>query len=96
MYGTVASFRAKAGNEDKLRAVTSSYEALKIPGHVSTWVYRLDEGDNKYLMAVAFTDKESYVRNASDPAQDARFRELASLLDGDIQWSDGEIIYAMQ
>jgi hypothetical protein len=43
-------------------------------------------------MAVIFRDKESYMRNADDPAQDEMYRKLVALLEGPPTWEDGEII----
>ncbi len=93
MYGTVARIRIKPGMESKLKELTRSYEGLKIPGHKATYVYRLDSGNDEYIMSVVFEDKAAYTKNANDPAQDARFREMAALLAGEPQWNDGEIIY---
>jgi len=43
-------------------------------------------------MAVAFTDKTSYVANARDPKQDERFKRMRAFLASDPEWHDGEII----
>jgi hypothetical protein len=41
---------------------------------------------------VVFRDKDSYMRNADDPAQDEQYRKLVDLLEGPPSWEDGEII----
>ncbi len=94
MYGTVARFKIKPGNEAKLATEMSSYGDLKIDGYVSTTVYKLDSGNNEYLMAVIFRDEASYMKNAEDPAQDKRFQTFRALLQSDPEWNDGEIIYS--
>ncbi len=92
MYGTVARMRLKAGMEAKLKADMAQYERLKIPGFVSTMVYRMDADPNELYMAVAFKDKASYVANARDPKQDERFKRMRAFLAADPEWHDGEII----
>ena len=96
MYGTVAKFRLKPGAEGKLREMVQSYEGLRIPGHKSTTVYRMDSNPNEYYMAVMFDDKDTYTKNADSPEQDARYRQMVALLEGDPEWHDGEIIYSAQ
>lgn len=92
MYGTVARMRLKPGMEAKLKADMEQYERLKIPGFVSTTVYRMDTDPNELYMAVAFKDKASYVANARDPKQDERFKRMRAFLAADPEWHDGEII----
>lgn len=96
MYGTVARMQIKPGMEAKLTELTKAYETLKVPGHVNTIVYRADANANEIFMAVVFDSKEAYRKNADDPAQDARFREMAALLEGEPEWHDGEIIYSQK
>jgi quinol monooxygenase YgiN len=92
MYGTIARMRLKPGMEGKLKEELAQYERLKIPGFVSTMVYRMDRDPNEIFMVVAFTDKDSYVANARDPKQDERFRKMRAVLAADPEWHDGEII----
>jgi quinol monooxygenase YgiN len=92
MYGTVARMRLKPGMEAKLKEEMAQYEGLKIPGFVSTMVYRMDRDPNEIYMAVAFKDKESYHANARDPKQDERFRKMRAFLAAEPEWHDGEII----
>lgn len=96
MYGTVARMRLKPGMESKLREDMRRYDNLKIPGYVSTLVYRMDDDPNEIYMAVAFRDKASYTANADDPKQDERYRRMLEFLDGEPEWHDGEIIESDQ
>ena len=93
MYGTVARLQLKPGKEADLKQEMSKYPSLKIPGFVSTLVYRMDQNANECYLAVAFKDKESYVANARDPKQDERYRQLRALISADPEWHDGEIIW---
>ena len=54
MYGTVARIKVKPGKEDSLMEDMKVYDAVKIDGHVATAVYKADEGDGVYWMAVIF------------------------------------------
>lgn len=92
MYGTVAHMRVKHGMEAELSKEMAHYESLKIPGFVSTTVYRMDRDPNELYMAVAFTDKASYLANAQDPKQDERFKKMSAFLAEAPAWNDGEII----
>ncbi len=94
MYGTVARMRAKPGTGEQLKALAAEYDSLGIPGFVATYIYRLDDNENDYYMAVLFEDRESYRRNAEDPAQDARYRRMRELLEADPKWHDGEVVHA--
>lgn len=94
MYGTVARLKLKAGSEAKFLDLMKEYEVLKIPGHLSSHVFRLDAGGNEYIMTAVFADKASYTKNAQDPAQDARYRKMRDLLESDPAWHDGEVIYS--
>lgn len=94
MYGTVARMRAKPGTGEQLKALVAEYEDVEVPGFVAAYVYRLDGSEDDYYMAVLFEDRESYRRNADDPAQDARYRRMRELLEADPKWHDGEVISA--
>lgn len=92
MYGTVARMKIKPGSEAKLTADMAQYDDLKIPGFVSSMVYRMDSDPNEVYMAVVFKDKASYHANARDPKQDERFKKMRASLQADPEWHDGEII----
>ena len=94
MYGTVARFRVKSGMEEQLNEFTKAEDMMGIPGLVRTLVYRLDSDPSAYIMAVVFEDKDSYVKNADSPEQDARYRQFLSFLEGEPEWMDGEIVYS--
>lgn len=94
MYGTVARMRAKPGAEKRLVALAREYDEIDVPGFIATYIYRLDDGENDYYMAVVFEDRASYRRNADDPEQDKRYRRMRELLELDPKWHDGEIVWA--
>lgn len=93
MYGTIARFRLKPGMEDRIETLAHEFEAAHVPGYVGEYVYRMDARPNEYCLVVIFESKEAYHANASNPAQDARYRKLRELLLEDPEWNDGEIVY---
>ena len=96
MYGTIARMRVKPGKLQQLQDLNSREDMMNIPGLVSTTVYLMDADSNELIMCVAFTDKEAYFKNASSPAQNARYEEFIALLEGPPEWNDGEIIYSSE
>jgi quinol monooxygenase YgiN len=94
MYGTVAKVRVKAGQLDAFKQLMSSDEMNGIAGLVGTNVYQMDADANTLIMAVAFTDKDAYVKNAQSPEMNARYEKMVALLEGAPEWNDGEIIFA--
>jgi quinol monooxygenase YgiN len=93
MYGTVARMRVKPGMGERVRELTAEYDDLAIPGFVATYAFRLDADPNDYYLVVLFEDRDSYRRNAVAPEQDARYRKLRELLEGDPKWHDGEVVW---
>lgn len=94
MYGTVARLQLKPGIEANLKEEMAKYPGLKIPGFVSTMLYRMDRNANDCYLAVAFKDKDSYLANARDPKQDERYQRMRALLAADPEWHDGEIVWS--
>jgi heme-degrading monooxygenase HmoA len=94
MYGTVARYNIKPGNEQKLADWQAQFQRLAIPGFVAQYSYRLDGDPHGYYEVVMFESKDAYVAFANSPEQDARYREWRELLAGDPKWHDGEIVVA--
>ena len=95
MYGTVAKMRLKPGMQEKLKAFEAEMLAAKVPGLVAEFTYQMDADPNVYYEAVVFESREAYRALADSPEQDARFRRLLALLEGEPEWHDGEIINTM-
>ncbi|MGA2514034.1 MAG: hypothetical protein ABSG37_10495 [Candidatus Limnocylindrales bacterium] len=94
MYGTVSRLRIRKDAEGRLREVMDVMEDRHVEGFITSYVYRLDDDPQDLMLAVLFTDRDAYVRNADDPAQDVQFRELRQLLERDPEWHDGEVIWS--
>jgi quinol monooxygenase YgiN len=90
MYGTIARTRVKPENRDKLAEVFQRQSYVAVPGYVTGYVLFENEADVTWMVAV-FEDRESYDRNADDPAQHERYLEYRALLEDEPEWHDGEI-----
>ena len=93
MYGTVARLRILPGKEGEFLDLARTYEGA-VAGFVGSHIYRLDSGNNEYMMAVLFTDKTAYVANANSTDQQERYRQMRALLADDPEWNDGEVIHS--
>jgi hypothetical protein len=94
MFGTVARFTAKPGSEDALRELTRDEGDAPGQGHVFHAVYKLDKGEDDYILVAGFRDRESYVANAESPEQNEFYQKFRALLVSDPEWMDGEIVDA--
>ena len=99
MYGTVARIRARAGTEQQLREFQDRWwreRAPAITGARQTIIYRTDKDPNEYVLIVVFSDRKAYEANARDSEQDRWYRDLLTLLEGESEWTDGEIVSYFQ
>jgi quinol monooxygenase YgiN len=91
MFGTIGRLKVKPGKIDELKAAFAS-EERDIDGSIAFYVYEVEGKENELILAVVFRDKDSYMKNADDPAQDDQYRKLVDLLEEPPTWEDGEII----
>ena len=94
MCGTVAKMRLKPGKLAEMKELMASPEMVNIAGLVNTTVYQLDADANSLIMAVVFTDKDAYVKNANSPEMSARYEKYVALLEGPPEWNDGEVVFS--
>ena len=92
MYGTVARFTAKPNSEGALRELTRAEDPSDSDGYAFHYIYRLDSGNDQYILVAGFKDKDSYVANANSPEQNEFYQKFRALLISDPEWADGEII----
>ena len=92
MFGTVGRLKVKPGKLDELAAAMAEGQDRQIDGSIAYYVYQVEGKKNELILAVVFRDKESYMKNADDPAQDEAYRKMVDLLEGPPSWEDGEII----
>ena len=94
MYGTIARLKVKPDRVEALQRLTASYDDLEVPGFVGTYVYKMDADETEYYLVVLFQDRDTYRKNADDPAQDRRYRAMRELLAEDPDWHDGEVVWS--
>lgn len=95
MYGTVARMRALPGHEQQLVTMQKDWDEKrrpKVDGAIASYVFKSDADPDEYTLVAVFRDRAAYQSNASDPEQDAWFRQMRSHLAADPEWRDGEII----
>jgi hypothetical protein len=61
-------------------------------GIVFEHVYKLDSGNDEYMLVVGFESKEAYKANAASPEMDKMYQEYRAFLAADPEWHDGDII----
>jgi heme-degrading monooxygenase HmoA len=93
MYGTIARYRTKPGTEQKILQIEADLRAADPPGFLFECILRTDAHPDECFEVVVFDSKEAYFALANSPEQDARYRRLLELLEGEPEWHDGEIIY---
>jgi len=99
MYGTIFRFQVKPGREADVMQLmageapgTEEGDRLKGAGMRASYLFKLDNGG--YMGVAVFEDKERYVANANDPAQDQWYRRFRDMIQADPEWNDGEIVAA--
>lgn len=96
MYGTVAQLCVKQGMEGRLIELFGAIGAIKSPGLVAAYSYRMDTKTSEYNLAVVFVSKELYFANAENPDVPGIDREMFALLESEPEWHDGEVIYTLK
>jgi len=95
MYGTVALLHPTPGKEDELLAHMERWwteRRPKVEGAISVTISKQDINPSEWVMAVVFSSKESYQKNAADPEQDRWFQEMMTLCTKQPTWFDGDVI----
>lgn len=94
MYGTVSRYRIKPGSEAAVLALSRELTADPPPGFVASYTYRLDAGNDEYITAAMWSDKETYQKNADDEKQQRWFQRVSEHIVGEPSWADGEVVHA--
>ena len=90
MYGTIARLKVSGENRAKLEALSDEQMGRDIAGFKAASVLVPDERDDEVYLVVMFEDKDSYMKNADNPAQHEDYLKMRALLDADPEWIDGE------
>jgi|FaiFalDrversion3_1042247.scaffolds.fasta_scaffold14070_1 quinol monooxygenase YgiN len=97
MYGTVARISPIPGREQEVIRLFEDWDRNRAPqarGYRSAYLFKPESRPQELIMVAVFDDKESYMANAGDPAQDAWYRRLRALLTADPRWEDSECLIA--
>ena len=91
MYGTVARFRVLPGKEQEIMKFSEEIARHPAEGQIADYVFKLDKGNDEYIIVALFSDRESYHRNAQNPDTDRQYQQLRALLAADPEWNDGDV-----
>ncbi|MCX7624587.1 MAG: hypothetical protein RMK01_05425 [Thermomicrobium sp.] len=97
MYGSIFHLHVRPGQEAAVRQLFERWDrerAPRVQGFRAGYLFKPDQQRDELIGVAVFDDRESYRKNASDPAQDEWYRELRALLTDDPVWEDGEVIEA--
>jgi quinol monooxygenase YgiN len=92
MYGTVARFRTLPGKEKSLMDLGEQMSKEPVSGQIGEYIFKLDSGDDEFIVVALFSDRESYHRYAQSPESDQNYRKMRELLAADPEWNDGEVV----
>lgn len=91
MYGTIAKLQVLPGKEEDLKNIAQQ----RPPGLVFEHIYKLDSGNNEYMMVVGFSSKDAYKKNAESPEMNQMYLEYRKFLAADPEWHDGDIVQSL-
>ena len=98
MFGTIYRMHPKPDQERNIADHFRRWERERRPvvdGMVSGYLFRPRAGSRELIGVAVFDSEANYRRNASDPAQDRWNRGLRELLEGDPDWTDGDVLVAI-
>ena len=94
MFGTIGHARLKSGQQSQLEALNQEWQQTirpKIPGEVVQLIGYRDGQPEELVFVAHVQDKATYQQLAAMPEQDAWYRRMTELLEGDVQWEDVEM-----
>ena len=92
MFGTVGRAHIKPENRERFAALMNDPKYADVPGYRHGYLMFPENRENEVIIVALFDDRESYFKNADDPAQHQRYVEYRALLEDDPEWTDGEWI----
>ena len=94
MFGTIGHARLKSGRQSQLDALNQEWQQTirpKIPGEVVQLIGYRDGQPEELVFVALMQDKATYQQLAAMPEQDAWYRRMIDLLEGDVRWEDVEM-----
>jgi antibiotic biosynthesis monooxygenase (ABM) superfamily enzyme len=92
MYGTIARLKIRPDRLREFFALGKEWddrERTRALGYVGSEIMWEDREAGRACLIVHFTSRESYMKNASSPEQDAFYQRMRTCLDSDPEWIDG-------
>ena len=92
MYGTIARIKVRRDKLQEFFALGKEWddrERKRATGYVGAEIMWEDREQGSACLVVHFTSKESYLKNADSPEQDAFYQKLRGCLEADPEWIDG-------
>jgi hypothetical protein len=89
MYGTIMRGKLDPGARDAFLAAVSN-DRVAIAGYRSSYLMFPESDEDEVCLVVFFDDRDSYMKNADDPAQHERYLAFRAHLTEDPTWTDGE------
>ena len=99
MFGTIGHARLKPGAEAHLQALMDQWTQTirpTIPGGVLQLTGRPVDRPGEAVFVALMQDEPTYRALAENPQQDAWYRRMLELVDGDITWEDVEMELTLQ
>jgi quinol monooxygenase YgiN len=91
VYGTCAHTKVKPENRQALKEVFEKRSAERsIEGMIASYTLMENDSDDVWMFAV-FSDRETYDKNANDPAMHETYLQYRPLMEIEPEWHDGEI-----
>ena len=92
MYGTIARLKIRPDRLREFFALGKEWddrERTRALGYVGSEVMWEDREAGRACLIVHFTSRESYLKNANSPEQDAFYQRMRACLESDPEWIDG-------
>ena len=94
MFGTIGHARLKSGRQSQLEALNKEWLQTirpQIPGEVVQLIGYRDGQPEELVFVALMQDKATYQQLAAMPEQDAWYRRMTELIEGDVRWEDVEM-----
>ncbi len=99
MFGTIGHARLKPGHDGQVQTLTDEWRQTirpRIPGTFLELIGRAKDRPGEMVFVALAQDEATYRQLADMPEQDAWYRRLVELLDGEPTWEDVELEIVIQ
>lgn len=94
MFGTIGHVRVKSGTDADFRALQDEWQQTirpKVPGTFLSLIGRPKDRPDEVVFVALAQDEATYRQLAEMPEQDAWYRRMAALAEGEPTWEDVEM-----